>query len=262
LMAPPTPPMLVYAMDNTTGAWFSVQTQPADAPAPFTLVVAPGTYLVFAAAESWQNVGLGYYDPSGKTLGTVTVKAGQTVADIVVGPPSPFDCGIMVGFPPSPDGRFAATAPAEGCLATQAAQLPYGPVSPAVCQTLQEIAAQAVPATFTLEADAPFTDTVSGATGRGCTLTAKGTGRDFASPGEVTAKLAGAFAGWTEQPAYQADGPTGSATALTRDMGLLLISVNWTPAPEAKCPADQPISACDLTPEQKLYTLTLQAAQK
>jgi len=68
--------------------------------------------------------------------------------------------------------------------------------------------------------------------------------------------------GFTEQPAYQADGPTGTATAATRDMALALIRAEWVPAPEVQCPSDQPISECDLKPEQKLYTVQIQAAMK
>jgi hypothetical protein len=68
--------------------------------------------------------------------------------------------------------------------------------------------------------------------------------------------------GWEEQPSYQADGPTGSATGLTRDMALMLITVGWEPSPEVQCPADQPISACDIKPEQRLYTVQIQTAMK
>jgi hypothetical protein len=139
---------------------------------------------------------------------------------------------------------------------------PYVPVTLSVCQTLQEMAAQAIPATFTLEASAPFADPVIGETGQGCNLTAKGTGRDFSDPSQITAKLVSGFQGFTENTAYQANGPTGAATAVTRDMAVVLISVNWVPAPEAQCPMDKPISVCDLKPEQKLYTIKIQAAMK
>ena len=49
---------------------------------------------------------------------------------------------------------------------------------------------------------------------------------------------------------------------MTRDMGLLLISVGWEPSADAQCSSDQPISACELKPEQKLYTILIQAAMK
>jgi len=138
----------------------------------------------------------------------------------------------------------------------------YGPVSLEVCQILQEMATQAVSLTFSLEASAPFTDPLSGETGQGCSLTAMATGQFFSDPSSVTGNLVNGMLGWTEQTAYQASGPTGEATAMTRDMGLMLIRVEWMPAPEVQCPADQPISNCDIKPEQKLYTIQIQAAQK
>jgi len=160
------------------------------------------------------------------------------------------------------------TIPAAGSTSsqvnqpTQAPVEAYGPVSLAVCQVIQESATQALSATFAMEESAPFTDPVTGETGHGCTLIATGTGNDFSSPSETTANLVSAFLGWTEQPAYQADGPTGSMTAMTRDMGLLLITVDWALAPGVQCPSDQPISSCDLQPEQKIYTIKVQVAQK
>jgi hypothetical protein len=45
-------------------------------------------------------------------------------------------------------------------------------------------------------------------------------------------------------------------------MGLMLITVGWEPSPEVQCPEDQPISACDLKPEQQLYTVQIQTAMK
>ena len=400
--------MFVYALDSATKVWAMVQTQPTDGPASFTIEVPPGSYQVFAAAEGWPTVGVGY-SPDG-TLTKVAVAAGQTVANIIVRSPSQGDCGQMPGYPASPDGRFAAVAgPTPECLArftrpplptnptriqfasgatsarltgnlapgqvqsyalkvttgqtltlsltgtlgdkpiegsaipwllrgadglliadawstsplvpsdqstasTFQSQLPrtedyyidvarpalengadaaaqsalnytlevgiatdgstrpkatespsavsYTPVSLAVCQTLQAAAAQSLAVNFTLEADAPFSDPVSAATGRGCTLTATGTGTDFSDPGQIVADLVKAFVGWTEQIDYQAGGPTGAATGMTRDTGLLLISAQWSPAPGVQCPSDQPISACNLTPAQKHYTVQIQAAQK
>jgi hypothetical protein len=67
--------------------------------------------------------------------------------------------------------------------------------------------------------------------------------------------------GWDELINYQAGGPTGAATGLTRDMGLMLISVDWEPAADANCPTDQPIASCTLTPEQKNYTVTINTAE-
>ena len=385
LVSPPTPHMVVYALDQTTGLWAFTETAATDGEAPFSLVVPPGAYQVFAFSDIDGYAG---YTLGESTLAIVSVAANQTVSDIIVRPPSQSECGSMFGVPASPDGRFAGVGgPSADCIATSltsavdsnppqtnpeviriqfqpnatswytpgdlapnasirfvlyalkgqqmtvnlttepvssanpyaalyilgadgqvftpspttswSSVLPasqdyyievrsmsqqsilytlivdipavssnppsgggYGPVSLEVCQILQEAATQAVAITFTMEASASFTDPLSGETGQGCTLTTMATGMHFSDPGSVMANLVNGFVGWTEQPAYQAGGPTGAATAMTRDMGLMLIRVEWMPAPEVQCPADQPISSCDIPPEQKLYTVQIQAAQK
>lgn len=142
-----------------------------------------------------------------------------------------------------------------------AAQGGYQPVSLQVCQAVHDAVAKALVTRFTL-IDAPFTDPISGESGMACTMEASGTGADFENVASVMEKLRAALTGWQQNPAYAADGPTGTATAFTRDNALLLVMVEWQPSPDANCPQDQPISACLLKPEQQLYTITLKAAQK
>jgi len=56
--------------------------------------------------------------------------SGTTVSGIEVGPPSQSECGSTLGYPASPDGRFATTAgPSAGCVATSQAS-GSGPVLP------------------------------------------------------------------------------------------------------------------------------------
>jgi hypothetical protein len=263
LASPPTPAMAVYAMDQATGLWAFTETTATDGEASYTLEVKPGSYQVFAFSEDANTPAFaGYATEDETTLAIIPVAAGQTVTDITVRPPGQFECGSMWGVPPAPDGRFEAISPSPDCLAAQAASGSYGPVSLEVCQTLQEMATQSLSLTFSLEASAPFTDPLTGETGLGCTLTAMATGMFFSDPGSVTSNLVNGFLGWEEQTAYQADGPTGSSTAMTRDMALMLILAEWMPSPEVQCPTDRPISECDLKPEQKLYTVQIRAAQK
>ena len=380
LMAPPTPHMIVYAVDQATGLWAFTETNAADSEVPFSLAVPQGSYQVYAFMD---NGGFTAYSLDGISLTIVTVAENQTVSGIEVGPPGQSECGNMFGVPASPDGRFAAVpGPAADCIAAiltpaagssqpqtnldatriqfqpnttdwytpgdlapnttirfvldalQGQQMtvdlttdpdssaipyaslyivaadgtvytpnpttswsgilpasqsyyievrsmaqqsinytlrvaipavgstPYMPVTPAVCQILQEMATQSLSITFTMEASAPFTDPLSGETGQGCVLTAMATGLFFSDPNSVAGNLVNGFLGWTEQTAYQASGPTGAATAMTRDMALMLIRVEWIPSPDAQCPTNQPISACILKPEQKLYTIAIQAAMK
>jgi hypothetical protein len=115
LMAPPVPSMTVYAVNQTTGEWAFAKTEASDSGiAPFSIVVPPGTYLVYG-----EDVG---YSLDSLTLTPVTVAANQTVSDIVVGPPSQFECGSMMGYPAAPDGSFAAIpGPSAECIATSQA---------------------------------------------------------------------------------------------------------------------------------------------
>jgi hypothetical protein len=146
----------------------------------------------------------------------------------------------------------AATAPAAGA---------YRPLPADACAALKAEAEGALGVSFSM-AEAPFFDYLSQEGGSGCQLTATGTGVDFDSPTAVVDALEAVFAGWQEEMLYAAGGPTGAGIGMTRDDALLLIMAHWTPDPAANCPADQPISACELTPEQRLYTVTIQAATK
>jgi hypothetical protein len=138
----------------------------------------------------------------------------------------------------------------------------YQPVSEEVCQILLEDASASTGLEFSMQMSTPFTDYLTGETGTGCTLTATTDGASISFPSEASAKLMNGFIGWVEDINYLADGPTGTAIAIRRDSGLMLISVSWEPSADANCPTDQPIIDCVLTEEQRLYTVTIQAAQK
>lgn len=114
LVAPPTPRMVVYAVDQTTGAWAFTETQATDSEATFSIVVPPGTYVVYGEGAG--------YSLDSLALTPVTVTANQTISDIVVGPPSQFECGSMMGYPAEPDGSFAAIpGPSAECITTSQA---------------------------------------------------------------------------------------------------------------------------------------------
>ena len=168
-------------------------------------------------------------------------------------------------------GEQVAQADAQGFIAdfwyviappaAEAATGAYMPIPADACATLQADAETALGVGFTMS-EAPFFDYISQEGGSGCQLTADGTGADFSDPMAVVDALKAAFVGWEEDMQYAAGGPTGMGIGMTRDAALLLILAQWTPDPAANCPNDQPISACELTPEQQLYTVTVQAAMK
>lgn len=161
-----------------------------------------------------------------------------------------------------PDEADAATPAASAAAVETPLVEEYEPVPTEVCQMLQQAAAEALGVDVSLETSAPFLDTIASEGGQGCRLTAGGNGSNFSDPSTTMAALTGSVGlGWNEQPAYQADGPTGAATALTRDMALMQIEVNWAPAEGVACPPDQPIAECNLTSEQRIYTIKIDIAQ-
>jgi hypothetical protein len=181
----------------------------------------------------------------------------QGVNEVVEEPTSPAAMEVPATPPPlvipeSPMPLSVAQGSSDG----------YQPVSAEVCQILQEAATQSLGLTFMMEEGMPFIDYVTSETGWSCTLISETNGAFISDPNEALAKLVTGFMGWTEQTAYAAGGPTGAATAMTRDSGLILISVGWEPSADVSCPADQPISACPMPPEKKLYTIKIEAAQK
>ena len=134
-----------------------------------------------------------------------------------------------------------------------------------MCEDLKTAVAQELGTVdIRLELIARFEDILSGTYGTGCLITVTGTGADFADPWEVFTQLEGMLVGlgWTPDENYRADGPTGTGGGFRRDSGLILVMVEWVPSPDADCPPDQPIGACELAPEQRLYTITLSAAMQ
>lgn len=109
------------------------------------------------------------------------------------------------------------------------------------------------------QSEEPLTDYVTGATGVGCQATVTGTGEQFESP-DATANILGDMLeeqGWTEDPMLAAGGPTGIGLGYRNGDQICLVSAMWRPDESANCPTDQPISACEVTPAQQRYTVTL-----
>ncbi len=106
-----------------------------------------------------------------------------------------------------------------------------------------------------------FNDYVSGGSGTGCQVRAEGNGTDFPDIAATANLLRAYFSdqGWQESIAYQAGGPTGEATGFIRGGGLCLVEVGWSPPP-GLCPDDQPIASCDVAPENRDVTLSINCA--
>jgi hypothetical protein len=169
--------------------------------------------------------------------------------------------GCVPITPPTPEASApeAPTAPA----APQSAAGTYRPLAAEECEALRAAIESTLSVEATLEEEAPFVEYIGGQEGTGCQITVTGTGEDFTNFVDVARQLEAMLTeqGWTQDMAFVADGPTGTAMGLRMDNKLALLSVGWDPSEDADCPDDQPISACELAPEQQLYTITLNVAE-
>jgi hypothetical protein len=147
------------------------------------------------------------------------------------------------------------------------------------CLQVKATAEKTFKKSFVLNDDAPFVymiedpEGVKKDAGRGCSLSAKGTGVDFPDlPGVEDLKLEEALVGWTPvtgNSVYGGYGSSGGRSALTRDGNLMVIEVGWEATPKAqalvakKCP-QMPIDACAeyIQPKQKLVTFDIFIARR
>jgi len=138
----------------------------------------------------------------------------------------------------------------------------FQPLSPTACNDLASAMAQTL-GVEAATAETPFQDYISRKTGASCQATATGTGLDFEDYRSVAEDLKGMLEaqGWQEDISYMADGPTGTGGGFRKANGLCLLMVGWEPSEDADCPTDKPIGLCELSPEQQLYTITLNCAQ-
>ena len=138
----------------------------------------------------------------------------------------------------------------------------YEPIPDTLCQDLGAAASEALNVDFSIETRAPFFDQIGGEAGQGCRLRTAGNGTMFSNPRDVVNTLVNSVGlGWNQIPTYAADGPTGAQMGLSRDMGLMIVTADWQPDMGVECPSDQPITACNLAPEQKIYTIKVNIAQ-
>jgi hypothetical protein len=151
--------------------------------------------------------------------------------------------------------------PIEECFETP----DYSPLEPEECEELGKAIADAVGISGVMT-EAPFENFATRETGTGCLTTITGDGNDFTDFYDVFLTLkevleSGRF-GWREDIFLQADGPTGHVSGFRNFGKLCFLHAGWSPSEDADCPDDQPIGACDLAPEQKIYTIELNCAKE
>jgi hypothetical protein len=116
----------------------------------------------------------------------------------------------------------------------------------------------------TMEESSEFYDVVTGTSGTSCLITITGTGADGLDSAGTFEQLSALMQsmGWTPDLEHSVAGPTGMGGGFVRDSALLILVVGWEPSDDANCPEDRPIGDCELSPEQKLFTIMASAAMQ
>ena len=160
---------------------------------------------------------------------------------------------------PSPVPAAASTVEPAPTTAPAPIGPTIQPLPVEVCDGQAQAMAQALDVVATTRSEAPITDPVTGASGTGCQATVTGTGEQFESPDAVVNTLGKMLEdqGWTADPMLAAGGPNAIGLGYRKGNQICWASAGWWPDASANCPQDQPISACQVTPKQQAYTVTL-----
>jgi hypothetical protein len=152
---------------------------------------------------------------------------------------------------------------ATQALIAQTSSPRYQPLSTATCNQLRQEMNKVLKVRVTMKRST-FQDFINGGGGTSCQLTVTGNGRNFKDVDHVLRKMSAMLTkqGWGNAPNYVADGPTGVARGFRKGNNLALLNIEWEPSANANCPNDQPISDCELSPEQQLYRITLDAVRR
>jgi putative hemolysin len=147
-----------------------------------------------------------------------------------------------------------ATAPAP-----PAADASIQPLPVEICNGQAQAMTHALAVMSATQSEAPISDPVTGTSGTGCQATVTGTGEQFVSPDAVVKTLGSMLEdeGWTADPMLAAGGPNAIDQGYRKGDQICWAGAGWQPDDSANCPKDQPVSACQVTPAQKAYTVTL-----
>lgn len=215
----------------------------------------PGTVVVQQIVGDYARAQFAPADPNATDPSYLFLKRTGDTWSVIAGPGTAFGPEDLPGVPES----LWLDAPQPDALQNNAA-LPAAQST--LCGDAQALMEQTLGVATTLVIT-DVQDPQTSASMPGCQIVARGTGATFAGPSDTLRELTKALGarGWQEDSAFAAGGPTGAATGLRKDGMLGQLGVEWTPAPEANCPTDEPISACELAPEQQLYEVTLALAK-
>ena len=148
-----------------------------------------------------------------------------------------------------------------GSAGTRAQGVALQPIPAAECQ---QFAAQTQGAIgFAMKAgEDDFTDLTDGSDGRSCHIAGSAADQTYGSADDLIAKIATVFGGWRADPARDAAGADGAEKGLVNGNRIATIQVSWEPGPGVTCSDTQPLSACKILPQQKLWTAMIDIVVK
>jgi hypothetical protein len=135
------------------------------------------------------------------------------------------------------------------------------PIPAAECQQLAAQVQQATGIRTTASED-DFTDVSDGVDGRSCHIAGNAGGQSFASPAELMVKAASPFAGYRDEPSRASDGSSASEKGFVNGSRIATVEVHWEPGPGATCSEKEPLSSCNISPQQKMWNVVIDVVEK
>jgi hypothetical protein len=149
-------------------------------------------------------------------------------------------------------------------IAVPAARAQEATLQPIPAAECQQFAAQTQGAVgFAMKAsEDDFTDLTDGSDGRSCHIAGSAADQTYGSANDLIAKIATVFGDWRADPARDAAGADGAEKGLVNGNRIATIEVSWEPGPGVTCSDKQPLSACKILPQQKLWTAMIDIVVK
>jgi hypothetical protein len=135
------------------------------------------------------------------------------------------------------------------------------PIPAAECQQFAGQIQQALGFAMTASED-DFTDVTDGSEGRACHISGGASNQAFNATAELLAKITPVFGDWRNEPSRAAEGPDGAERGLVKGQRIATIDVNWEPGAGVSCSDKQSLSACKISPQQKLWSVVVDVVEK
>jgi hypothetical protein len=148
---------------------------------------------------------------------------------------------------------FGAAGALLAASSASAQEATLQPIPVAECQKFAS-QAQAVVGFAMKASEDDFTDLTDGSDGRSCHIAGSASDQAFASPTDLMTKIAKVFGDWRDDPARAAEGTDGAEKGYVNGNRIATIQVSWEPGPGVTCSDKQPLSACKILPQQKLWS--------